>query len=127
MIEFKPGLRVVVIDEDTHEVRKGVINASYEGVEVAIVKFDDGNVEKVGFDYLGIEPETKVQEEKPTEPVEKSEITITPGEFRKLCTRVIAEEVKEHKEIGGLLELTFTIFSAELHRALFFDDAVDNG
>lgn len=127
MSKFKPGFRVVVIDGDTHEIRKGVINATYEEVEIAIVKFDDGNVEKVGFDYLSIEPETKVQEEKPTEPVEKSEITITPGEFRKLCTRVIAEEVKNQKEIGGLLGLTFTIFSSELHRALFFDDAVDNG
>lgn len=125
MSKFKPGLRVVVIDGDTHEVRKGVINASYEGVEVAIVKFDDGNVEKVSFDYLGVEPETKVQEEKPTEPVEKSEITITPDEFKKIATDVVAREVEKMEKGGGLLGITFTIFVAELHRALFFD-AVDN-
>lgn len=125
MSKFKPGLRVVVIDGDTHEVRKGVINASYEGVEVAIVKFDDGNVEKVSFDYLGVEPETKVQEEKPTEPVEKSEITITPDEFKKIATDVVAREVEKMEKGVGLLGITFTIFVAKLHRALFFD-AVDN-
>lgn len=125
MSKFRTGLRVVVIDGDTHEIRKGVINASYEDVEIAIVKFDDGNVEKVGFDYLGIEPETKVQEEKPTEPVEKSEITITPNEFKKIASKVVMKNVKEMGEGGGLLGLTFTIFVAELHRALFFD-AVDN-
>ena len=122
MSKFKPGFRVVVIDGDTHEIRKGVIKATYEEVEIAIVKFDDGNVEKVGFDYLGIEPETKVQEEKPTEPVEKSEITITPDEFKKIASKVVMENVKKMGEDGGLLGLTFTIFVAELHRALFFDN-----
>lgn len=126
MSKFKPGLRVVVIDGDTHEVRKGVINASYENVEVAVVKFDDGNVKKVSFEYLGVEPETKAQEEKPTEPVEKAEITITPDEFKKIASKVIIENVEKMPGGGGLLGLTFTIFVAELHRALFFD-AVDNG
>ena len=126
MSKFKPGLRVVVIDGDTHEVRKGVINASYENVEVAVVKFDDGNVKKVSFEYLGVEPETKAQEEKPTEPVEKAEITITPDEFKKIVSKVIIENVEKMPGGGGLLGLTFTIFVAELHRALFFD-AVDNG
>lgn len=122
MSKFKVGTRVAVIDKDTHEIRKGVINASYEGVEVAIVTFDDGNVEKVGFDYLGIESETKVHEEKPTEPVEKSEITITPDEFKKIATDVVAREVEKMEKGGGLLGITFTIFVAKLHRALFFDE-----
>lgn len=61
MSKFKTDMRVVVIDEN-NEVRKGVINTVYEDIEIAIVKFDDGNVEKVHFSYLGIEPDTKVQE-----------------------------------------------------------------
>jgi hypothetical protein len=61
MSKFKTDMRVVVIDEN-NEVRKGVINTVYEDMEIAIVKFDDGNVEKVHFSYLGIEPDTKVQE-----------------------------------------------------------------
>ena len=125
MSKFEKGVRVVVIDADTREIRKGVINASYEDLEIAIVKFDDGNVEKVAFNYLGIEPETKVQEEKPTEPVEKSEITITPDEFKKIASKVVMRNVEKMGEGGGLIGLSFTIFSAELHRALFFD-AVDN-
>lgn len=61
MSKFNENMRVVVIDEH-NQVRKGVINTVYESMEVAIVKFDDGNVEKVHFSYLGIDPETKVQE-----------------------------------------------------------------
>ena len=125
MSKFKPGLRVVVIDGDTSELRHGVINASYEDVEIAIVKFDDGNVEKVSFDCLGIEPETKVQEEKPNEPVEKSEITITPEEFKKISAKVITKEVVKMPDGGGMLGLAFSVFVAKLHRALFFD-AVEN-
>ena len=125
MSKFKPGLRVVVIDGDTSELRHGVINASYEDVEIAIVKFDDGNVEKVSFDCLGIVPETKVQEEKPNEPVEKSEITITPEEFKKISAKVITKEVVKMPDGGGMLGLAFSVFVAKLHRALFFD-AVEN-
>lgn len=119
MSKFKPGFRVVVIDGDTHEIRKGVINATYEEVEIAIVKFDDGNVEKVGFDYLGIEPETKVQEEKPTEPVEKSEITITPEEFRKIAIKTVMNETADYSPMVGI---AFTCFVTKLHKALFFDE-----
>ena len=121
MSKFKTGMRVVVIDEN-NEVRKGVINTVYEDMEIAIVKFDDGNVEKVHFSYLGIEPETKAQEEKPTEPVEKSEITITPDEFKKIGTKVMTEIIKKG---GPVLGFACTIIIANLHKALFFD-AVDN-
>lgn len=121
MCKFKPGVRVIVIDED-HEIRRGVINAVYPDIKLTIVKFDDGNVEKVGFNYLGIEPDNKVQEEKPTEPVEKSEITITPAEFKKIGTKVMTEITKKG---GPVLGFACTLIIANLHKALFFD-AVDN-
>ena len=60
MSKFNKDMRVVVIDEH-NQVRKGVIVNVHDILEIAIVKFDDGNVEKVSFDYLGIEPETKSQ------------------------------------------------------------------
>lgn len=125
MSKFTVGTRVGVIDADTNEIRKGVINAVYPDIEIAIVNFDDGNVEKVSFDYLGIEPDNKAQEEKPTEPVEKSEITITPGEFKKIASKVVMKNVKKMDEGGEWLGLAFTIFVVELHKALFFDE-VDN-
>ena len=121
MSKFKPGLRVCVIDADTSELRKGVIKSICYELEIAIVKFDDDNVEKVRFDCLGIEPETKVQEEKPTEPVEKSEITITPEAFRNVSMDTVLEMTKDNPIVG----LALTLYTAKLHRALFFD-AVDN-
>ena len=123
MSKFNPGVRVFVIDEN-HEMKKGVIKAVYESVSIAIVKFDDGNVEKVNVNCLGICREEPTKTE-PSEPVEKSEITITPEEFRKISSRVITNEIVKMPDSGGLLGLTFTIFVAKLHRALFFD-AVDN-
>ena len=124
MSKFKVGTRVVVIDEK-HELRKGTIDTVYLDMEIAIVKFDDGNTEKVHFSNLGIEPETKAQEEKATEPVEKSEITITPEEFQKISIDVITEEVTKMGQNGKLLEIIITILVAKIHGALFID-AVDN-
>lgn len=120
MCKFKTDMRVVVIAEN-NEVRKGVICRLFESMEIAIVKFDDGNVEKVHFSYLGIEPETKVQEEKSTKPVEKSEITITPGEFKKIALKIIAEESRGSLLMGIVLGQVV----ANIHEALFVD-AVDN-
>ena len=90
MSKFKPGVRVAVIDSDTHEIRKGVIDRIYEALEIAIVKFDDGNVEKVGFDYLGIE-----SEEKSTEDEEKIEIAITKTEFIKTGAKVTSKLIEK--------------------------------
>ena len=118
MSKFKPGVRVAVIDSDTHEIRKGVIDNVYETLEVAIVKFDDGNVEKVGFDYLSIESETKIQEEKPTESEEKSEITITPEEFMEISCSVIAKETKDMPVVGFVC----AGIMSKIHKALFDDE-----
>ena len=121
MSKFKPGLRVVVIDGDTHEIRKGVIKATCEEIETAIVVFDDGNVGKVGFDYLGIELETKAQEEKPTEPVENkilpddnAEITITYGKFRDLCVAIAMKMASNPIDM-----FKFSAYGANLASRLF--------
>lgn len=61
MSKFRTGLRVVVIGEN-HEIRKGTVKSVCEEIGVAIVSTDDGNVEKVHFSRMDIEPETKAQE-----------------------------------------------------------------
>ena len=125
MTNLKSGTRVAVIDGYTNAIKKGVISTVYENMEIAIVHFDDGDVGKVDFSHLGIEADTKAQEEKSTEPVEKSEITITPDEFRDITTKVIAREALKTGDGGMIVTLAFTAFAVELHKALFLY-GVDN-
>lgn len=126
MNKFKVGARVIVIG-DNKEVRKGVIQSLFEEMRLSIVKFDNGDAEKVRFENMYIDPETKAQdekaqEEKTTEPVEKSEITITPDEFKKICSEAVCKlAIKTEPEIL----LLGAVIAAEIHIKLFFD-AVDN-
>lgn len=117
MSKLKEGVRVIVFDRDTNEIKKGVIDKAYFEMEIAIVKFDDGNVEKVPYEHLHIEPENDVQET--TEPVEKSEITITPEEFRNISSHVIEEITDKLEDKSGVIGLTMIVFASELHNALF--------
>lgn len=116
MSKFDVGMRVVVIENNV--VRKGVIKTLYESLEMTIVEFDDGNVEKVHFSRLGIESETNDQEEETTEPLEKSEITITPNEFRAIASRACA---KVASETGPATVILSGILVARIHMALFYN------
>lgn len=80
MSKFSEGTRVVVIEDN--EVKRGTIKSTYSALEIAVIEFDDGEVEKVGFDQLGIEPETKVQKnrEVKTESQEGAKV-ITEDQF----------------------------------------------
>ncbi len=124
MSKFKVGVKVVTIESG--KVRNGVIEKTFDNINIALVKFENGDIEKVHMSRLGIvEQEEKPVEEKPSKPVEKSEITITPDEFKKTASKVIAKSVEKMENGGGLLTLTFTLLIVELHRALFYD-AVEN-
>ena len=113
------GARVVFVG-DNHKVIRGTVKKVYLDCSVVIVDTDDGETAKVHFSDLGFEEENDVQEEQTEKrPVEKSEITITPEEFAKIASRVIAGEVK--KAGSGLLGMAFTIFITKLHKALFFE------
>lgn len=120
MSKFNKDMRVVVIDEHNY-VRKGVIDKVFDSMDIAIVKFDDGNVEKVHFSYLGIEPETKAQGEpkKTNEPIEKSEITITPEEFQKIAVGVVRDITEKS---GPALGFASTLIISLIHKALFLDE-----
>lgn len=116
MSKFREGQRVVTIVDS--ELKEGVIVTLYETAKVAIVKFDDRHVEKVHFSDLSIPPQKESEPVEPVKVVEKSEITITPAEFREICTSVAVEESKGNDLIG----FAFAIFSAKLHSALFLDE-----
>ena len=119
MSRFEPGVRVFVIDEN-NKMKKGVINVVHESVNIAIVKFDDDTVSKVNITSLGICTDEPTQAE-PKEPVEKTEIIITPKEFKEIALDLIKEETKDMGEGTAFLSLTFMIFVTKLHKALFFD------
>ena len=99
---------------------------SFRNIENEVIEFDDGEIEKVYPKDVALEPKTERQETEPVKeevkekkPVEKSEITITPEEFREISTNLIAEE----SLIGGPLLLSLgTILVSKLHIALFADE-----
>lgn len=119
--KFNPDTRVGVLENG--DIRKGTIKKVHNEFEIAIVEFEDGNVEKVHFSKLGLLSEEKVQDNQdPKEPVEKSEITITPEEFKKITSKVIAKEAVKMGPAKGLLILTITLIMAEIHKVLFYDE-----
>lgn len=123
MSKITEGTRVVVIEDG--ELKKGVVTNVYHFSDIAIVAFDDESYSKVPLSQLAIEPvaepDKNQEPTEPSEPVEKSEITITPEAFREISMRTVFEMTKDKPIVG----LALTMFSAELHRALFYD-AVEN-
>lgn len=127
-ISFTIGERVAVIEDN--KITYGVIKKIFPEVipSIFVVEFEDGNVGKVDIDRIGKIPEDKDRNHEDKiqgdrDLVEKSEITITPDQFKKIGSKIVAEEVEKIGHGGGLLGLTFTIFLAKLHRALFIDEA----
>lgn len=124
-IKMSIGDRVVMIEN--HELRRGTIKNIHAELlrPILIVEFDDGEIEKVLADDVALEPKTEVKEdqevkeEKTSKPVEKSEITITPDEFREISTNLVAEESKQG---GAMLMMLGTILMSKLHEALFVDE-----
>lgn len=102
------------------EIKKGVVKSVYNDLDYAVVKFEDG-VSKVMLHNIGLLPEEKDRD--PKEPVMRSEITITRGEFRDIAVKVISNEAKK---IGnGIVGVAFSIFTGELERALFIEGEND--
>ena len=115
-VEFSTGDKIVTIKDG--ELRKGVIKNFYPvNPPVFLIEFEDGAVEKVLYSNVAPEPKTETPEEE-NKPVEKSEITITPREFMRITTRVIAENTKDRKLVG----LAFASIMSKIHIALFVDD-----
>lgn len=111
---FKDGERVIHIRNS--KICHGVVNYMVND-KIAIVKFDDDLLLKLPFEDLAPEPTVEK-----IEPIEKPEITITPEEFRKTAVKVF-------KELGVIPQSSVydvTVFTAELHKALFFNEVNEN-
>lgn len=115
---------IVAIIEDG-KIKKGVVKAIFDlSNPVALVDFN-GDTRKVLVDTLAkVEEDSKEDIQENNEPVEKSEITITPERFKTLA---INAQIKVLKLCNDPIStITYlTLFACELHKALFFDD-VDN-
>lgn len=123
-INFKLGDRVMTIQNS--KPRYGTIRTiggnDYE--TIAIVQFEtdnpnEGEIGKVKVSDLIHAEET---ETKNAEPVEKSEITITPDEFRDVGIKTIVELTEE----TPLVKIAFVTFLVNLHKALFFGKVNEN-
>ena len=122
MSKFTEGTRVLIIVDN--QLKRGTIRYIYEDIGIATVAFDDGEIGKVSIADLALSYDEERREEPkaPTEPVEKSEITITPDEFKKIASKIISKSTGKIGEGGGLLVLSFTILVSQIHRALFYDE-----
>lgn len=125
-ITMKQGDRVAIIEHG--EIKQGIIkDVKFLDRPVAIVDFD-GEIRKVLVEDLGkvvTDEETSKDHSDHLEDnlEEKSEITITPEEFRKIGIKIVNEEIDKLGPRGKLLGLSFTIFLAKLHKALFIYEA----
>lgn len=126
-IKFKKGDRVMAIMEN--ECRYGNIRDLFENLTnpIATVEFENENeentLEKVYLlDLVKVETIEEKETAKSYEPVEKSEITLTPDEFRKTAISVLVNLTmgKTNAEND-----TFSVLVA-LHKALFFTDVSEN-
>ena len=123
---FKLGDRVMTIQNS--KPRYGTIRTidgnGYETIAIVAFKTDkpdEGELQKIKVSDLILVEETEAEAKK-SEPVEKSEITITPDEFRETGVKVIVKLTAEKPVVG----LAFTAFLAELHKALFFGEVSEN-
>jgi hypothetical protein len=120
MVTFNIGDRVMILENN--EILKGTVKKNfYEFPEILIIECADGELKKVHIDRVAHEPKSETNDKQNAEPVEKSEITITPDEFKKIGTNLIPTLTKR-----PIIAIAFTAFLAELHKALFFDEVSEN-
>lgn len=118
---IKSGDKVCMIENGRLE--QGIVKDMAGAIRpIAIVDFN-GVLKKVLIcDLAKIEDNDDRVEEKKNELTEKAEITITPGEFKKIASELIFKEVQKIGNDSQLIEMAFIVFTVELHRALFYED-----
>jgi hypothetical protein len=113
--KFSKGDTIVTYDSGV--CRKGVIGNVIDEVNppILLVKFEDSDeYEKITVDQV-IPDSVKGNEPEKCKSCNKSEITITPEEFRRIALELATEVCDGNLTIG----LAFAVYSAELHKALF--------
>ena len=126
-ITMKQGDTVAIIEHG--EIKKGILkDVKVLDPPVAIVDFD-GEIRKVLVEDLAkVQEDTKDETEEipeDKEPVEKSEITITPDQFHDITTEIIGEECAKMGSAGLMVGMAIGIIMGKIHTALF-TDAVEN-
>ena len=124
---FKSDDRIMTIQDN--KCRYGKIHTLFDNLTppVAMVEFENENgettLEKVHVvDMVKVEDTEVTKTVAPIEPVEKSEITLTPDEFRKTAINVLV-----NLTMGKANETTNTLsVLVALHKALFFTDVTEN-
>ena len=120
MKKFNENDHVITIENGS--IKNGIVSKCFYEMNppVLLVEFDDGNVEKVLPEKLALAPKTEDPKEESREPIIKSEITITPDEFRDIEFNVITETAIKTKDF--MLGMKLSAFLALLHKALFVDE-----
>lgn len=121
VIKFREGEKVAVIRDNILKV--GVIRNMYVDLKdpIAVVEFEDNEIVKVPVEDIA--PYDQVKEDNIEEPVEKTEITITPEEFHDITTNIIAEECRNMGILGYHVSLAISLIMSKIHKALFIDGA----
>ena len=120
MSKFKPGIRVVIEEDNSTEVKNGTVKSVFEELSTAIVEIDEGECEKIPFDKMSIPQRVEeTPDDTPRQPVEKTEVTITPEEFKRITTEIV---VKESLEGGPIISICGALLCAKIHKALFCND-----
>lgn len=114
MSKIKVDDRVIAIENG--EIKKAIVKGVYDNI--VVIDFGEGYLDKRRINDLALEPVQKSQEvpEKPTEPVEKSEIAITQRDFENASNYIINDLLVF---IGDEKAELLSRFSAILSNQLF--------
>ena len=119
-ITMKQGDTVAIIEHG--EIKKGILkDVKALDRPVAIVDFD-GEIRKVLVDDLARVQEESEEIQDDNEPVEKSEITITPDQFRDITISIIGEECAKMGSAGLMVGMAIDIIMGKIHKELFIDE-----
>lgn len=112
---FNIGDKIVTIRDG--ELYRGTIKGIYPlNPPICAIAFEDGSIRKIFLRDIAPDPKADPQYEK-TELGEKSEITITPDEFKKITCDIIAK----YTDDKPFAALEFGLMMSKIHRALFID------
>ena len=96
--------------------------------DTVLVKLDDGALMKTTIDRIAVMEEPKPEEPKKEddsvkyEVSEKELINLTPTEFRRITAELVSDFIMK---VGPFSGVAFTLFVAELHKKLFFEESDD--
>ena len=123
-ITMKQGDTVAIIEHG--EIKKGILkDVKVLDPPVAIVDFDVEIRKVLVEDLAKVQEDTKDETEEipeDKEPVEKSEITITPDQFHDITTSIIGEECAKIGSAGLMISVAIGIIMSTIHKELFIDE-----